>query len=295
MTLLPCENGISIRKVENFRDARMIIESLACSEGVFRGQADQSWEVLSSFDRLFKGEQDLTDIYDEIRNEHLNNFKETFLRGSVEKTIFREFKENEWWALGQHYGLRTPLLDWSSSIEIALFFALSNEETLDDYHPVFFFNRNLMEHRQKSLGNSTRIEFIDASQTRNINKRLKAQKGVFTITKNLFSIQDVTAELKCRYLDEEDRFYKLIENKLGGKVSRERKFPSVLKVLFRSDLKNECLRHLSEKSICESDLFPNNDREHFPNIDDVVGECNDKLKEVLNNHSNDLTPRIRIP
>jgi hypothetical protein len=33
--------------------------------------------------------------------------------------------EEQWWSLGRHYGLVTPLLDWSDSPYIAAFFALS--------------------------------------------------------------------------------------------------------------------------------------------------------------------------
>ena len=55
-------------------------------------------------------------------NKHLQSFKYS-KRGKVKNFNANDFNENYWWALGQHYGLVSPLLDWTKSPFIAAYFA----------------------------------------------------------------------------------------------------------------------------------------------------------------------------
>ena len=68
-----------------------------------------------------KGWRDGT--YQVIRDRYLERFKKSAsgLRGPNPK----ELTTDQWWALGRHYELVTPLLDWTEAPYIAAFFALT--------------------------------------------------------------------------------------------------------------------------------------------------------------------------
>ena len=62
--------------------------------------------------------------FGQARDQYLEAFKRACagLRGPHPATL----NTDQWWALGRHYGLITPLLDWSESPYIAAFFPLTD-------------------------------------------------------------------------------------------------------------------------------------------------------------------------
>jgi hypothetical protein len=87
---------------------------------LFRGQYSSSWELQSSLQRVLpKGEVS-------FGTKHLEKFK-IYARGILNYDHFSQANDEEIWAIGQHQGLKTPLLDWTASPFVALFFAFEEE------------------------------------------------------------------------------------------------------------------------------------------------------------------------
>jgi hypothetical protein len=97
----------------------------------WRGQRDPHWPLASSLERRLLslcgatpgGPRSLGAArYRSMVAEHLERWKKASsgLRGPTPKDL----SEEQWWALGRHYGLMTPMLDWTEKPYVALFFAL---------------------------------------------------------------------------------------------------------------------------------------------------------------------------
>src|SRR5687767_10359151 len=80
---------------------------------VFRGQADAVWKLESTLTRAFKKHYPNAGATRDLEEKHLHQFREN-IRGRSSLDLAKTSKD-ELWALGQHFGLYTPLLDWTRS------------------------------------------------------------------------------------------------------------------------------------------------------------------------------------
>jgi hypothetical protein len=128
---------------------------------------------------------DGTATLERLSAEHLEFFKYAARgrRGSNPPAL----SENDWWALGQHFGLATPLLDWTRSPFAAAYFAfeeLSSEH--DDYRVVYALDQDAVLQKNYELSNGPSvergrpsvIELIDPMSDE--NQRLVSQGALFT-------------------------------------------------------------------------------------------------------------------
>jgi hypothetical protein len=208
-------------------------------EYLFRGHRDSTWKLESTFDRKYKDSLKkiesrlrIDKSYDELLKIHLKNFK----KNSIGKRINpnKKLNNSEWWALGQHYGLDTPLLDWTLSPYIALYFALFNPTAPNSKtRTLWIFSPTALQ--EIAINQEPESEFIkEIDSPIDENIRLLSQKGKFTKTPNGKSIEQFLTD----------------DSKLGGFT------PVLYRIDIPESLRDLFLRHLNSMNINHSTIFP---------------------------------------
>jgi hypothetical protein len=163
-------------------------EAFPWSEYVFRGHKSARWLLLSTIDRACpEGRLKESDLA-----KRLDRFKYA-VRGRRGGSPAKLDEMNDWWALGQHFGLHTPLLDWTSSPFVAAFFAVeSPPPESSDAWAIWALNREEVSARSTEILKKVRgkvpprkrvpeqeiVEFVEPLSDE--NARLVNQSGLFT-------------------------------------------------------------------------------------------------------------------
>jgi hypothetical protein len=206
-------------RVSNWKEARELFTKYG-SKWVFRGQSDASRELTTSFEReiaapvqkerppgsrsIFKLAQKLTTIEITMYEEFLKG-AHLFLPGAQLPPL-----PIDRFALMQHYGTPTRLLDFTVSPYVAAYFAMAQRETeqgysvwaldrqllssitsdlfgnrLSDYGPSYsvLYQDNLLQLFQYATLNA--IDMILPIEPRTANERLLVQQGLFVLPLNI--------------------------------------------------------------------------------------------------------------
>jgi len=144
--------------------------NMAKGEIVYRGQAGHHWYLSSTLSRLFGGGT--------VPSGHeaslLHEFRLAMRGRGLDLSNIAD--DREVWALGQHHGLCTPLIDWTKSPYVALFFAFDEMDVEGLENPTrAVFCLNMTAIREILPG-------MIFEPTHHENARLVNQAGLFTIT-----------------------------------------------------------------------------------------------------------------
>lgn len=252
---------IPTTKVRNWQHLEEILSNdpifKTSEEWLFRGQRRSDWGLTPSLARL----SDNDTIHVDLANRHLNQFKYS-VRGRV--SSISSLDDLDVWAIGQHYGLMTPLLDWSRSPYVSIFFAVEfrdpENETPKNYsRAIFALNKTKLDKLKVDI-------FVDSLASE--NARLISQNGLFTISpfgesKTLET--EILNQLADRDIDVDD--------------------PDILrKYIFKIHIPMEdekdrvdCFQSLRKMNIHHSSLYP-----------DLIGSsfhCNELIKEESSSKS----------
>jgi len=154
-------------------------EFLGFPSFVWRGQRESFWALQSSFDRLVTAPD--ARLRNQLASQHLARFKMA-ARGRRGATPAKIEHESEWWALAQHNGMATPLLDWTESPFVALYFAFEKADKHTITRAVWGLsdvrkkNREIKDTGQEHL--NPLLEMVRPMQDENM--RLVSQAGLFT-------------------------------------------------------------------------------------------------------------------
>jgi len=164
---------------------------------IFRGHASSEWKLASRWERklvwLCSGPK-VRNVdrrsWDNILGKILSDFRE--LAVGLPGIKSRELEDIDWWALGRHYGLMTPLLDWTKSPYVAAFFAFSDFAEQVSPGCTRDGSLDLREFLRASSGKAVAIwafragHDLEAKELEILNPRIdighrqRAQRGLFT-------------------------------------------------------------------------------------------------------------------
>lgn len=228
-----------------------------CPAFIYRGQGRAEWRIQSKLDRIEERFQEIPNRHGCVpprfdcppvdRNTHLRAFKEA-ARGRRGQAP-TELTDDEWWALGQHHGLSTPLLDWTRSPFVALFFAFEDEFLVDEKRmlsePSFRAVFSVSSSAICDIKDIGRCEpsrpFSPSGET---TPRLINQSGVF-----------LRMPEKCNLESYIKTHFKKECTATIGDAAR-----CILeKVIIPNKERLECLRHLNKMNINRMTLFPDLD------------------------------------
>lgn len=208
---------------------------------IYRGHRRYDWPLTPSLGRL----DPRNIITRDVADLQLQLFRRA-VRGRIsDRTLVEPDEVNELWSVGQHHGLMTPLLDWTYSPYVALFFAFEEEDRrqgeLDNpFRALYVLNKTHVE----AEGKCPDVSVLEPRK--DDHGRLVNQAGLFT-----YSTYGNTLE---NFLIDSLRDEVLADVSLDDEAKELAKY--ICKIYIPNEERADCLRHLRMMNVHNASLFP---------------------------------------
>lgn len=231
---------------------------------IWRGHRCSDWKLESTLDRLVRNAKVPSTRVNKFRGNHFEQFKYA-ARGRRGSNPAQLEDEDSWWALGQHHGLATPLLDWTTSPFVAAFFAfIEVDEPQTMQRAIYALHQPGVEVRARKKAreeNESRKQQLEATEKE--GKTLGILQRVMLEAK---------AEPEVRFIrplsDENQRLVnqgglfthapagKFLEDWVQENHDKEDKGYTLIKIYLPNKDRESCLRNLNRMNINHLSLFP---------------------------------------
>jgi hypothetical protein len=243
-------NGrIPVTRLEAWRDFTELLETDFFNRPnthlVFRGHRRFDWGLMPTLARI--PESGIIDK--KLADSQLAHFKRA-VRGRLnDNSLVINGEEDELWSVGQHHGLMTPLLDWTYSPYVALFFAFAREDSENEqdnpYRAIYVLNKTFVA--DDELCPDLRMY----EPKKDDHGRLVNQAGLFTFSPYDSTIENTLTNTLADENFEDDELRSASEDEQTGIIARY-----ICKIYINNEDREGCMRHLRRMNVHHASLFP---------------------------------------